>query len=240
MTPKRKTKKSKRTFTVLVVEANHPDEIDGQGFEERRRNGLCWDEIELLHPGAPDGLLRGALELDQGVYRSAHEWDRATQSVVETSLICADDVGDAAEMLKPFVSKPTTFAKRLIEHAKSGEDPARVAGALKKEVTSPAGGPAEEAATYVRLFREHVPTALKFRMGIAWELRNPASCECAVYEGTSPGNPRFPPWLFRTLETHKSGGRVACKTCRARFTYESDRLSTRTRRTTRETANPPR
>ena len=53
----------RRTMTILVVKANDPDEIDGQGFDERRHDGMGWNKSDLLHPGEPDVLVRRALDL---------------------------------------------------------------------------------------------------------------------------------------------------------------------------------
>ena len=223
-------KKRPRTLTLIVVPANEPDDIDGMGFDERRRNSHGWETLELVHEGSPDVLVRRALDLDPGVYGSRPEWDEEEKAVVGTFLIAADDVESAAKELEAHVAKPKATAKRLVEHAKSDEDLARVAGALKKVPAGKARGPAEEAAAYVRIFLEHVPDALRWKkgiawgkMGIAWELRTPARCECAVWVGTRPSPVTFEKWLFRSLSrTTKKGvveGRLACKKCKAKLAY---------------------
>jgi hypothetical protein len=155
------------------------------------------------------------------VYGAPREWDRENKQVVETSLICADDLEHAARLLKPHVAKPKALAQRLVEYAQSDEDPARVARALAKETKEPAAGQAEEAAAYVRIFLGHVKWARGFGMGIAWELRTAAACECAVQEGTTPGKRVLPKWLFETRDAS-----LRCKKCGAIFAYEATRDST--------------
>lgn len=161
-----------RTLTVLVVPANHPDEIDAMSFDQRRSDSGGWTRIEVLHGWEPDVLVRKALDVDMGVYGAAPEPDREDDDcTVETSLITADHLGYASGLLTPLLAAPVALASRLIAHAGSDEDPAHVARVLAEVSRTPARGPAEEAAAYIRIFMGYVPLALDSRMGIAWELR---------------------------------------------------------------------
>lgn len=228
----------KRTLTVLVVSAEDPDELDAMSYAQRREDGLGWTRIELLHPGEPDVLVRLALDLDMGVYGAAREWDADAHCIEETSCIFYSDLEERAALLAPHVAEPNVLAARLVDHAQSGEDPKRVARALVEKMTEPAGGPAEEAATYVRVFFEHLPYALKFLMGIAWELRTPAPCGCAAWDGRTLGNiTAFPRSQFETLAgATESSGRLRCVKCDSTFSF----VSTGTYATlTREPPAPP-
>jgi hypothetical protein len=118
-------------------------------------------------------LVRIALDIDQGVYGAAQVWDRDASCFEQTSAIFLTELESAAEMLKPFLAEPVATAERFIEHAESGEDPTRVARALTEALEGPARGPAEEAASWIRVFMQSVPDALRLAMGIAWELRTP-------------------------------------------------------------------
>ena len=164
----------KRTLTIILVSAMDPDELDAMSYETRREGSAGWKKLELLHPGAPDVLVRKALDLDMGVYGAARAWDEDAKCNEETSCIFHSDLEDGAALLTPHLAEPLVLAKQLIEYASSGEDPARVARALDVELEEPAAGPAEEAATYIRVFRAFVPDALKFHTSIAWELRTPS------------------------------------------------------------------
>ena len=167
---------------------------------------------------------------------------------MQTSFIAPGDLKDAAKELKRRVARPAAIAARFVDHAGSGEDPARVASALTAEMAKPAGGPAEEAATWVRVFLQHVPDALEWKMGIAWELRTRASCECAAREGTRPHSARFPPDGLRALSSskgaHEQGtaatiGRLRCRECRATFTYTSTSNYTSVSRETKASREKP-
>lgn len=179
----------RRSLTVLVVSAADPDALDAMSYAKRREDGLGWTRMELLHPGEPDGLVRQALDLDMGVYAAARVWDADAQCVEETSCIFSSDLERGAALLSPHVAAPNVLAARLIAHARSGEDPKRVARALVEAMAEPAGGPAEEAAAYVRVFFEHLPHALKFGMGIAWESRTPAPRATPTPEPPAPPPP---------------------------------------------------
>lgn len=209
-----------RTFTLLVVSAANPDELDDMSYEERRSRGGGWTQFELLYPGEPDALVRMALDIDQGVYGAARVWDGS--NIEETSAIFYTEVAAAAELLRPHLQDPRALAERFIAHAESGEDPERVARAFAAPMTDPARGPAQEAATYVRLFLEKVPAALELHMGIAWEIRTPSSCKCAVWEGQTLGRYiPFPPRGFEKLEGGgKYYGRMRCARCAATFGFE--------------------
>jgi hypothetical protein len=233
-----RAKRKGRTLVLLLVEANDPDDIDGSGFEERRRNGLGWEELPLLHPGAPDLLVRKAFDLDLGVYGSPREWDPDEKCVVQTYFIAPPDVKSAARALSRHAAKAEAFATRVIEHASSGEDPKRVAAALTEESKTEARGPAEEAAAYVRIFLAHHETAVKFKHGIAWELRTPAKCRCQADEGTSPGSKRLDDFFYRTLKPSAAGERVQCRECKTKFVVTRDRLSTTVTRETEERRAP--
>lgn len=168
-----------RTLTVLVVPANHPDDIDAMEFHDRRSRSSGWTRIEVLHPGEPDVLVRQALDIDMGVYGAAPERDRDDDNcVVDTSLVTGDHLAYAAGLLTPHVAEPLVLAKRLIEHARTHEDPEHVARVLVTASPAPAAGRAEEAAAYIRIFLGYVKVALESGMGIAWELR--------TYDGERP------------------------------------------------------
>jgi hypothetical protein len=199
-----------RTLTLLLTRAEDPDELDEMSYEDRRANGGGLTEIELLYPGDPDTLVRMALAIDQGVYGAARVWDNTC--VEKTAAIFATDVEDAAELLRPHLADPHALAKRFIEYAASGEDPARVARAFVEEMKDPARGPAEEAAAYVRLFLEYVPVARQLEMAIAWEIRTPATCACAVWEGHTLGQSV----QLRGLEK-LDDGRMRCRRCGGTF-----------------------
>jgi hypothetical protein len=209
-----------RTFTLLLLPAENPDQLDDLSYEERRTRSGGSTRFELLYPGDPDTLVRMALAIDQGVYGAARAWDESC--VEHTAAIFPPDVQAAAEMLRPHLRDPLALATRFIAHAESGEDPARVARALTEAITDPARGPAEEAATYVRVFLENVPAALELRMCIAWEIRTPASCACSVWEGPTMGRYiPFPPRGFERLEGGgKYFGSMRCARCGATFEFK--------------------
>jgi hypothetical protein len=209
-----------RTFSLVVTSAKDPDELDAMPYEDRRSSGGGFAQFDLLYPGDPDTLVRMALNIDQGVYGSARVWDETC--IEKTAAIFNTELKDAAEMLRPHLADRLALAQRFIEHAESGEDPARVARAFGEALTDPARGPAEEAATYVRLFLEKVPAALERQMGIAWEIRTPAACPCAVWEGHTMGRYiPFPPRKFERLEGGgKYFGRMRCARCGATFEFK--------------------
>src|SRR4051812_35577012 len=113
-----------RTMTIMLISAEDPDQLDPMSYKERRSSGGGCTTVALLHEGEPDVLLRIALDLDQGVYGAASGRDGSC--VVETSAIFLTELESAAEMLQPLLAHPRAFAERLIEHAESGENPARV------------------------------------------------------------------------------------------------------------------
>ncbi len=220
-----------RTLVVLRVRANDPDGIDGMGFEERRNWG--WEELTLVHPGAPDVAVRKALDLDLGVFRGELQWQAATKCVVDTYFLPPEEVKDAMKILTRHVAKPAVLASRLIDSLgaeDSKDDPKRVAAALVNEPKTPVLGPAEEAASWIRAFLTLAPTAIELRLGMAWELRTPAKCYCANIEDELPGKVDFKRGHryaeYQTLASSTNGGRVRCKKCRATFAYAYGRLST--------------
>lgn len=222
-----------RTLVVLSVRANDPDGIDGMGFEERRNSGLGWEELTLVHPGAPDVAVRKALELDLGVFRGERQWQAKTKCVVDTYFLPPEEVKGATKLLARQVAKPAALASRLIAYLgaeASKDDPKRVASALVDEPKPPALGPAEEAASWIRAFRLLAPTAIEFRLGMAWELRTPSRCYCAAIEDELPGKVDFKrgprSFEYQTLASSTTGGRVRCKKCRATFAYTYGPLST--------------
>lgn len=97
-----------------------------------------------------------------------------------------------------------------------------MAKALYEPLSSPAEGPAEEAMAWVRVFMKHVPLAVERDMSIAWELRTPASCRCAVWEGQTLGRYiKFSPDDFEILPGGgKYYGRMRCTRCSATFAFE--------------------
>ncbi len=209
-----------RTFTLLLLPAEDPDELDAMSYQERRRRSGGWTQYELLYPGDPDTLVRMALDIDQGVYGAARAWDGSC--IEETAAIFPTELQGAAELLAPHLEDPLGLAARFIAYAESGEDPARVARALREPATDPARGPAEEAATYVRAFLENVPAALELHMCLAWEVRTPASCPCSMWEGQTMGRYiPFPPRGFEKLEGGgKYFGSMRCVQCGATFEFE--------------------
>lgn len=208
-----------RTLTLLLVPAKDPDELDAMAYEDRRRRSASIVQLELLHAGEPDVLVRRALDIDQGVYGAAQTWDDG--SVEQTSAIFSTEVASAAALLEPHLRDPLALAARFVEHAGSGEDAARVAQALVAPPPGPARGPAEEAASYVRAFLSSVPTALELRWAIVWELRTPAPCACAEWEGPTLGRYlAFPPRGFERLDGGgKYFGRMRCRRCGATFSF---------------------
>lgn len=122
-------------------------------------------------------------------------WDEKDKCVVETFFIAPDDVGSAAHTLSRHTANADKLAAHLIEYAKSGEDPKRVAAALSEESTAPA---------------------------CAWELRTPAKCQCATHEGTSPGKKRFDdPFFFTHVAYSPKGARFRCGECGLRSHVQS-------------------
>jgi hypothetical protein len=162
-----------RTLTMRLISAEDPDQLDAMSYDERRESGGGATKLQLLHDGEPDVLVRVGLDIDQGVYGAAERWDADASAMEQTSAIFLTELEHAAEILKPFLADPIATAERLVEHAESGEDPARVARALTEALEGPARGPAEEAATWIRVFMKNVPDADRLAMGIAWELRTP-------------------------------------------------------------------
>jgi len=161
----------KRTFTLMLVRAKDPDALDEQSYAERRENGGGWTTTALYHPGDPDVLVRLALGVDMGVYGEAPGRDDGERCSVSTSCIFHADLAERAAMLEAHAKDPRALAARLVEYARSGEDPARVARAITDASDEPARGPAEEGASYVRMFLAEAPHAVRWHMGIAWEVR---------------------------------------------------------------------
>ncbi len=209
-----------RTLTMILISAEDPDQFDDMTFQERRSSGGGATKFDLLHDGEPDVLVRMALDIDQGVYGAARARDGSV--VVEASAIFHTEIESAAELLKPFMADPRALAVTLIEHAESGEDPDRVARALFEKLPEPARGPAEEAAMWIRHFLAQVPDALRLVMGIAWELRTPAACTCAKWEGQTLG--RYVTLPVAEFERLEGGGeyfgRMRCVKCNATFGFE--------------------
>ena len=85
---------------------------------------------------------------------------------------------------------------------------------------------------------ENVPAALELQMGIAWEIRAPASCPCAVWEGQSLGRYiEFSPREFERLEgSGKYFGRMRCVRCSATLEFK---ISANDAEVTRETTPLP-
>lgn len=226
----------RRTLTLMLVKAEDPDDLDAMSYAERRSSGGAPTTFELRHAGVPDVVVRMSLGIDQGVYGAARVWDQT--SIESTCCIFPGDVAGAARMLEPWIAVPLALAQRLIDYARSSEDPARVARALHEAPSDPAEGPAEEAATWVRVFMEHVPLAVERDMGIAWELRTPASCRCAVWEGQTLG--RYIEFTggddFEILPGGgKYYGRMRCVRCSATFGFA---ISANHAEVTRETNVP--